>query len=180
MHDQAMTSTKPYLIRAIHEWCSDNGLTPYLAVSVDATVHVPMEYVSDGEIVLNSSYDATSALQLGNEFISFKARFGGKPRDISVPVDRVLAVYARENGQGMAFPPPEYQSLSESAKLRVEQPSYVGNADNGWSASSPQADKPVIQLVPSTPTAEEKSLTDDLPKSSLAQPAERPALRLIK
>ena len=97
-------STRPYLIRALYEWCTDNGLTPFIAVQVDESVRVPQEYVKDGEIVLNVSFDATSALQLGNEYIEFKGRFGGVARDILVPVHRVLAIYARENGQGMAFP----------------------------------------------------------------------------
>jgi stringent starvation protein B len=98
------SSTRPYLIRALYEWCTDNGLTPFIAVFVDDTVRVPNEYVKDGEIVLNISFDATSALNMGNEFIEFKGRFGGIARDIFVPVDRVVAIYARENGQGMAFP----------------------------------------------------------------------------
>ena len=100
------SSTRPYLIRALHEWCTDNGYTPYLAVHVDETVQVPLEYVKNGEIVLNVSFEATSALTLGNDVVSFRARFGGVARDISVPVDRVVAIYARENGQGMAFPVP--------------------------------------------------------------------------
>jgi stringent starvation protein B len=98
------SSTRPYLIRALYEWCTDNGFTPFIAVLVDETVRVPTEYVKDGEIVLNISFDATSALNIGNAFIEFKGRFGGVARDIYVPVDRVLAIYARENGQGMAFP----------------------------------------------------------------------------
>jgi stringent starvation protein B len=97
-------STRPYLIRALYEWCTDHGFTPFIAVLVDESVRVPNEYVKDGEIVLNISFDATSALKLGNEFIEFKGRFGGVARDIFVPVARVLAIYARENGQGMAFP----------------------------------------------------------------------------
>jgi stringent starvation protein B len=97
-------STRPYLIRGLYEWCSDNGLTPYIAVLVDDSVRVPNEFVKDGEIVLNISFDATSALKLGNEYIEFKGRFSGVARDILVPVNRVLAIYARENGQGMAFP----------------------------------------------------------------------------
>jgi len=100
------SSTRPYLLRALHEWCTDNGFTPYVAVLVDESVQVPMEYVKNGEIVLNVSYDATGGMTLGNEFIEFKARFGGVPREIIVPVSRVLAIYARENGQGMAFPMP--------------------------------------------------------------------------
>ncbi len=99
-------STRPYLIRALYEWCSDNGFSPYIAVHVDASVQVPMEYVKNGEIVLNVSMDATNGLRLGNEFIEFKARFGGVARDIVVPVSHVIAIYARENGQGMAFPAP--------------------------------------------------------------------------
>lgn len=98
------SSTRPYLIRALYEWCTDNGLTPFIAVLVDESVRVPNEYVKDGEIVLNISFDATSSLTMGNEFIEFKGRFGGVARDIYVPVDRVVAIYARENGQGMAFP----------------------------------------------------------------------------
>ncbi len=99
-------STRPYLIRALHEWCTDNGFTPYLAVHVDGHVQVPKEYVKNAEIVLNVGFDATQGLKLGNELIEFRARFGGVARDISVPVDHVVAIYARENGQGMAFPAP--------------------------------------------------------------------------
>ena len=99
-----LPSTRPYLIRALYDWCSENGFTPYVAVKVDNSVQVPREYVQGGEIVLNVSMDATSSLKLGNDFIEFKARFGGKPRDIMVPIHRVMAIYARENGQGMAFP----------------------------------------------------------------------------
>jgi stringent starvation protein B len=87
------TSTRPYLIRALHDWCTDNGFTPYIAVYVDRSVQVPQEYVKNNEIVLNVGFE-------------FRARFGGSARDILVPVDHVVAIYARENGQGMAFPVP--------------------------------------------------------------------------
>lgn len=97
------TSTKPYLLRAIYEWCTDNGYTPYMAVVVDGRTRVPMEFVKNGEIVLNISFSATSGLKMENDLIRFSARFGGISRDISVPVDNVVAIYARENGQGMAF-----------------------------------------------------------------------------
>ena len=100
------TSTRPYLIRALHDWCTDNGFTPYIAVFVDAAVQVPMEYVKNNEIVLNVGFEATTGMKLGNEWIEFKARFGGVSRAIQVPVDHVIAIYARENGQGMAFPMP--------------------------------------------------------------------------
>jgi stringent starvation protein B len=102
----AGSSTRPYLIRALHDWCTDNGFTPYIAVYVDSGVRVPQEYVKNNEIVLNVGFEATSGLKLGNEAIEFKARFGGSAREIVVPVDHVIAIYARENGQGMAFPMP--------------------------------------------------------------------------
>ena len=104
--DEQGSSTRPYLIRALHEWCTDNGFTPYVAVHVTSAVQVPMEYVKNNEIVLNVGFEATSGLKLGNEQIEFRARFGGVSRDIAVPVDHVVAIYARENGQGMAFPVP--------------------------------------------------------------------------
>lgn len=97
------TSTKPYLIRAIHEWCVDQGFTPHLQVVVDARSRVPREYVRDGQIVLNVGMSATNNLVLGNEDIQFQARFNGAVFSVRVPVDAVAAIYARENGQGMAF-----------------------------------------------------------------------------
>jgi stringent starvation protein B len=96
-------STKPYMLRAIYEWCTDSGFTPYLAVKVDAATTVPMEYVKKGEIVLNISFGATSGLKMDNDAVRFNARFGGVSREIYVPVQNVLAIYANENGQGMAF-----------------------------------------------------------------------------
>lgn len=98
-----LPSTKPYLLRAIWEWCCDNGFTPHIAVSVDANTRVPREFVRDGQIVLNLGPDATNKLQIGNDFVEFQARFGGVARELSVPVTQVTAIYARENGAGMAF-----------------------------------------------------------------------------
>jgi stringent starvation protein B len=120
------TSTRPYLIRALHDWCTDNGFTPYVAVFVDRSVQVPMEYVKNNEIVLNVGFEATSGLKLGNEFIEFKARFGGSAREIVVPVDHVVAIYARENGQGMAFPVP-----SESSADAAEAGELPGDEGKG-------------------------------------------------
>ncbi|WP_153099287.1 ClpXP protease specificity-enhancing factor [Paraburkholderia hayleyella] len=97
-------STKPYLLRALYEWCTDNGYTPHLAVRVDNMTRVPRQFVRDNEIVLNISFEATSQLKIGNELVEFTARFSGKAHKIEVPVANVLAIYARENGQGMAFP----------------------------------------------------------------------------
>ena len=97
------TSTKPYLLRAVYEWCVDNGYTPYITVVVDPQTRVPMEYARDGEIVLNIGPVAASRLQMGNEFIEFSARFSGAAKEIVIPVAAVAAIYAQENGQGMSF-----------------------------------------------------------------------------
>lgn len=97
------TSTKPYLIRAIYEWCADNGLTPYLAVRVDEQTRVPMAYVKNGEIVLNLGVEAVHNLHMGNDFISCSGRFGGVAHELLVPVGAVIGIFAKENGQGLAF-----------------------------------------------------------------------------
>ena len=99
----ADVSTKPYFIRAIYEWCSDCGFTPYLSVRVDERTRVPMEFVKNGEIVLNVSLNATRNLTINNELIQFSARFNGVSREVSIPVDRVQGIFARENGQGAFF-----------------------------------------------------------------------------
>ncbi|HEY4082923.1 MAG TPA: ClpXP protease specificity-enhancing factor [Burkholderiaceae bacterium] len=171
------TSTRPYLIRALHDWCSDNGFTPYIAVHVDRFVQVPMEYVSNGEIVLNVGFEATSSLDLGNEAISFKARFGGVAREIVVPVDHVVAIYARENGQGMAFPAPGATAAGATATSPVTAPP----------ASSPAAAAPArgLRLAPepgdtsNTTTAATEAPTspeDDGPGNG----GGRPSLKRIK
>ena len=98
-------STKPYLLRAIWEWCVDQGYTPYLATLVDENTRVPPGYARDGQIVLNLSADATGQLQMENEYISFQGRFGGVAHSLVIPVANVIAIYARENGQGMELPP---------------------------------------------------------------------------
>ena len=99
------SSTKPYFLRAMHEWCLDNGFTPHLVVAVDARTLVPQGYVKDGEIVLNINYSATKDLVIGNEAITFSARFSGSPFNIYVPIEAVRGIFARENGQGMFFEP---------------------------------------------------------------------------
>jgi len=146
-----LPSTRPYLIRALHEWCCDNGFTPYLVVAVDSRVRVPQEFVQDGQIVLNTSYEATSHLQLGNDTIEFKARFGGVPRDVWVPIDHVLAIYARENGSGMAFDPPEPEAENQpvqadagpSLKLVPSSvPEPEGAAPSEGSGPPPSGPKP--------------------------------------
>jgi stringent starvation protein B len=118
----AEISTKPYLLRALYEWCVDNGYTPHLAVKVDSRSQVPSEYVRNGEITLNVSPSAVHKLQMGNELIEFSARFAGVARQISVPVHCVYALYARETGHGMTFdvdapkPPVQADAEKESGK----------------------------------------------------------------
>jgi len=141
----AETSTKPYLIRAIYEWCNDNGYTPYLAVAVDERTLVPQEHVKAGEIVLNVSPMATHRLELGNELITFQARFAGVARELSIPVENVSAIYARENGHGMAFDVPRVLAVPPAAGEGVEPPAgpravaleSVAPADPAAPASEP-------------------------------------------
>lgn len=139
------TSTKPYLLRAIYEWCTDNGYTPYLAVTVDEKTRVPREFVKNGEIVLNISFTATSGLKMENDFISFAARFGGVARDISVPVDNVVAIYARENGQGMAFevtPKTAGDKAAEETEETIKAPSLASVPSSAEQNSKAEKDKP--------------------------------------
>ncbi|MDP1651142.1 MAG: ClpXP protease specificity-enhancing factor [Rhodocyclaceae bacterium] len=124
-----MSSTKPYLIRAIYEWCTDEGFTPYLAVQVDERTRVPREFVRDGQIVLNIGAEATHQMTLGNDEITFQTRFNGASFPVVVPVDAVQAIYARENGQGMAF--------EASATARDEDHEKVGAGETA-SAGAPR------------------------------------------
>lgn len=98
-----LISTKPYMLRAIHEWCVDNGLTPHLLVAVNSQTRVPMAYVKEGEIVLNLNYAATKELHMDNEAVVFSARFGGVSQNLYVPMSAIKGIFARENGQGMFF-----------------------------------------------------------------------------
>ena len=174
--DEQGSSTRPYLIRALHDWCTDNGFTPYLAVYVSAGVQVPMEYVKNNEIVLNVGFEATSGLQLGNEFIEFKARFGGVSREIVVPVDHVVAIYARENGQGMAFPVPAEPSATGAPASAVE-PGRLGGLRLARSAGDQDDEStPVAALPLSVPVS-----ADD-PQSDPPAPGGggRPTLKRVK
>ncbi len=99
----SVVSTKPYLLRALFEWCLDQGFTPYISVQVDAHTLVPRQYVRDGQIVLNLGAEAVQNLHMGNDLITCQARFGGVAQSLSIPIGNVAAIYARENGQGMAF-----------------------------------------------------------------------------
>lgn len=169
--DNQGTSTRPYLIRALHDWCTDNGFTPYIAVFVDRSVQVPMEYVKNNEIVLNVGFEATSGLKLGNDTIEFKARFGGSAREIIVPVDHVVAIYARENGQGMAFPVP-----TESSAL-TPAPAARGPAGGLRLAS---ADPQAAGTTAPAGSGETDSSTDTADDDPPQPPSGRPALKRIK
>jgi len=172
--DEQGTSTRPYLIRALHDWCTDNGFTPYVAVHVTAGVQVPMEYVKNNEIVLNVGFEATSGLKLGNDFIEFKARFGGVSREIVVPVDHVVAIYARENGQGMAFPVPT--GTADAAAAPAPEPPKAGLRLAGQ-ADAGLADDELVSATPAAGAAP----TDDLPPEAPTPPAGgRPSLKRVK
>lgn len=173
----AETSTKPYLLRAIYEWCTDNGYTPYLAAVADGNARVPKEFVKNGEIVLNISFGATSGLKMDNDVIHFNARFGGISREISVPIENVVAIYARENGQGMAFP----------------VPGGAAPAGQGSSGQAPEAadrsgmvlrlatDRDDPAPVPAAaPAGKNAPGTDSDPPPELPPTGGRPALKRIK
>jgi stringent starvation protein B len=160
-------STKPYLLRAIYEWCTDNGYTPYIAVWVDEQTRVPREHVKDGEIVLNVSPTATGGLTMANDYIQFNARFSGVSRDIVVPVNNVLAIYARENGQGMAF---DVSRISASeGKDGPEEASATG--------------APSLSAVPSSSSAAKQETTTENDENTDPDPPKkggRPTLKRIK
>jgi stringent starvation protein B len=115
-------TAKPYLLRAMYEWCGEQGLTPYVSVFVDEQVQVPMEFVQNNEIVLNIGLDATNSLLITNEALEFKARFAGIPRQIHVPVTHIMAIYGRENGQGMAFPISDPAQLAHAPIVAASTP----------------------------------------------------------
>jgi stringent starvation protein B len=195
-------STRPYLVRAIYEWCTDQNYTPYVAVHVDETVQVPREYVRNNEIVLNVSFEATSGLKLGNDYIEFKARFGGVSREIMVPMHRVLAIYALENGQGMAFPvTPQPVSVGpQGAASSGSKPSQrphltvagappapaamsarvlqlVGNADvaDGNDAKQTPHAEPVLATVSSSAPSNEALVPTNAPTSEDTPPDDDPS-----
>ncbi|MFN3569941.1 MAG: ClpXP protease specificity-enhancing factor, partial [Polaromonas sp.] len=170
------TSTRPYLIRALYDWCTDNGLTPYVAVAVDDTVQVPREYVKNNEIVLNISFDATSSLKLGNDFIEFKARFAGSAREIMVPIGRVIAIYARENGQGMAFPLVSPVSGEPQAADPVPAAPPELPAEPDGAAGT---DGKIVQLVPANNTASGREDDPEPPDPPKPQQGKRPSLKRV-
>lgn len=142
----AERSTKPYLIRAIHEWACDSGLTPYLSVKVDENTRVPLEHVKNGEIVLNLGYDATHKLTIGVDLIQFSARFGGVSRECSIPLAAVQGIFARENGQGLFFP--EDAQIQATVPAGAAAPSATPEKpDDPKPDAPPPGGRPRLQVV---------------------------------
>ncbi len=132
-------ATKPYLVRAIWEWCADNGYTSYLAVQVDENTRVPAEFVKNGEIILNISADATHKLTLGNDLIQFAARFGGVSRECSIPMSAVRGIFARENGEGMFF---QAQPLQPGEPTAAPEPAHDSSAAGAAAPTPPGTPAP--------------------------------------
>jgi stringent starvation protein B len=154
----AESSTKPYLIRAIHEWCSDQGYTAYISVSVDERTVVPRAFVKGGEIVLNVSTVATNRLKISNTHIEFQARFGGAPHELWVPIENVSAIYARETGHGMAF--------DVAKPLGIAPDMNAGSTNLSVVSDEPRATPQTLRSVPRAADVapEEQTPTDQPPK----------------
>ena len=136
-------STKPYLVRAIYDWCCDSGLTPYLAVKVDSKTRVPMAFVKDGEIVISLGVDAVKDLHLGSDYISCDARFGGVAHAVIVPLDAVAGIFAKESGQGLVFPTGESAPVVASGEARdINSPK-----PDSPSPTRPKPSKPHLRIV---------------------------------
>ena len=173
------TSQKPYLLRALYEWCVDNGFTPYIAVTVDANTRVPMEYVRNGEIVLNIGPLAANKLRVGNDFIDFAARFGGVTKDIVIPVGAVAAIYARENGQGMTF------EVSSTATQRPDAKGPRPHPQLDTVVSRPRGDEPRGADIAAPPLRDVSANASRKPGPEEPDPKPpasggRPALRRVK
>jgi stringent starvation protein B len=176
--DIAPPSTKPYLIRAIHEWCMDNGFRPFVAVVVDATTVVPREFVRNGEIVLNVSTQATNRLQLGNSFVEFEARFGGVARQVSIPVENISAIYAAENGQGMAFDVVRKPESDEGpAPVKAE---LIEDDSPPAATVSPVSLATGLKIVSSSPEADPPDGEEPGPPDTPRPGGDRPRLTRIK
>jgi len=156
--------TKPYLLRALYEWCVDNGYTPHVGVKTDARTQVPAEHVRNGEITLNISPTAVHRLQMGNELIEFSARFAGVARQISVPIENVYALYARETGHGMTFDVDVPNAAKPGVQAKAE-----GGPTSHPTALLPAAKKDAAPSEPSEP-----------PKPPSTRGGGRPTLRRIK
>jgi stringent starvation protein B len=164
-------STKPYLLRALYEWCTDSGFTPYIVVIVDSSTKVPMEFVKNGEIVLNISFSATAQLKMDNNFVQFRARFGGVSREIEVPMENVTAIYARENGQGMTF------EANSADRLASKKKNLGEDAD----ASNQKAETVfTLAAVPKGDAQQSGEKVNDDDQPDPPKPSGKPTLTRIK
>ena len=137
--------TKPYMVRAIHEWCTDNGFAPHLLVVVSSKTRVPLAYVKEGEIVLNLNYSATKDLHIDNDAIVFSARFAGVSQNLYVPMDAVRGIFARENGQGMFFEVGEQTAEVPSDALRANN--HAPSEGDDSTTSKTARKKPTLTIV---------------------------------
>lgn len=157
MDNLELTPRRPYLLRAFYDWLLDNDLTPHLVVDINLPgVEVPLEFAQDGQIVLNIAPRAVGNLELGDQYVSFNARFGGVPRQVMVPLAAVMAIYARENGAGTLFEPePQYE---QSTSLEEQEPRMsvierdVSMADDQGQgdddpAPPPKGGRPALRVV---------------------------------
>jgi stringent starvation protein B len=157
-------SAKPYLVRALYEWCVEQGYTPYLAVRVNSKTHVPLDFVKNGEIVLNVSPLATHKLTMDNEWTLFNARFNGVTQEIAVPFSAVIGIFAKETGYGMGFQP-EVEVI----------PGDVGSANDAAKALPQGA--PALAAIPGNATAEPTNPTNP---TAPAPNKPKPSLKLVK
>lgn len=165
----AISSQRPYLLRAIHEWISDNGMTPHLLVNSEFPgVHVPPGTAKDGKVVLNIAERAVGQLSLGNDYITFGARFGGVAHEVFVPVAAVLAIYSRETGQGMALP--EEADVDDAAASPIQ-------------ATDAAPKRPMLSAVPAASDESNDGDDDEPTPPSNNEPGsgpKRPQLRVVK
>jgi len=173
-----MKTSRPYLIRAMHEWIIDCDLTPYALVDANhADVIIPRDYIEDGKILLNVSPGATQNLNLGNEFVIFSARFGGKAMEVSFPVESVLAIYAKENGRGMMFK--DEGTGLEDAGLEDGQ-TYSGHSASEKIKSKTKKSGPVGLKVTSTDPDDNDPNNSGPNNSSPTTPPKKPSLKIVK
>lgn len=175
-----LPDTKPYFVRAIHEWCSDHAFTPYIVAIADGYADVPKEFVHDGQITLNISHDATNRLLIGSDSIEFQARFSGVTRNLFIPMANVAAIYARENGVGMAFTlDDDSQEDAEDGATDAASDDAQASASDAESTEPRQADKSGGGRVISLPNLAKTSDTDP-PKQPDPPPRGRPNLQRVK
>lgn len=184
----AELSTKPYLIRAIHQWCEDSGYRPYLAVLVDERTQVPREFVRNGEIVLNVSAVATNRLVISNDLIEFEARFSGSVRQVSIPIENVSAIYAQETGHGMAFDVPKPLAIAPE-RGSSESGGKAPSADKAPAGAAPKsAQRPKLVPPPAQrgqePAADTPDSADttrpDQPQDALPGAGSAPVLQAVE